>query len=166
MAKNFQNSIENLVHNMISIVSITLLCIFCLIIIYIVLFVSFKAIQDNDIKRGLKNGFLELYLNTIFKLSLKVELNQLLNKENALLGVNKHLQKQRLIFNKIKFKVKNNKIKFEIRTKNILTLKFLESNKKEHLGIIKQKLEVSLLEYRFSDFISEKSGYWIQGVKY
>ena len=67
MAKNFQNSMENLVHNMISIVSITLLCIFCLIIIYIVLFVSFKAIQDNDIKRGLKNGFLELYLNTIFK---------------------------------------------------------------------------------------------------
>ena len=168
MLKNFNATMESLISDMIYMLLIGVVCIFCLIGIYIIWVVGIKAMADVDLKRGLKNGFLELYLNTIFKMSLKAELNQLLNKENALLGlgINKHMQKQRLVFNKIKFKVKNDNIKFEIRTRNILTLKFLESNKKEHLGIIKQKLEVTLLGYRFSDFISEKSGYWIQGVKY
>lgn len=167
MLKNFNNAMENLISNMISMLLITLLCIFCIILIYIVLFISFKAMKDNDLKRGLKNAFLELYLNTIFKISLKAELNQLLNKENALLGLgtNKKMQKQRLIFNKIKFKLVNNNIQFEIKTRNILTIKFLETNNKEHLNVIRQKIEATLLDYRFSDFITEKNGYVLKGIK-
>lgn len=167
MLKNFNNAMENLISNMISMLLLALLCIFCIILIYIVLFISFKAMNDNDLKRGLKNGFLELYLNTIFKISLKTELNQLLNKENALLGlgINKKMQKQRLIFNKVKFKLVKNNIKFEIKTRNILTIKFLETNNKEHLIVIRQKIEATLPNYRFSDFISEKNGYTLKGVK-
>lgn len=167
MLKSFNNAIENLISDMISILLLVLLCIFCIILIYIVLFVSFKAMKDNDFKRGLKNGLLELYLNTIFKISLKTELNQLLNKENALLGLgtNKKIQKQRLIFNKLKFKLVKNNIKFEIKTRNILTIKFLETNNKEHLTVIRQKIEATLLDYRFSDFITEKNGYVLKGIK-
>lgn len=167
MLKNFNNAMEDLVSSMISMLFIGLLCMFCLIGIYIVLFVGFKAMKDIDLRRGLKNGFLELYLNTIFKTSLKVELNQLLNKENALLGLgtNKKIQKQRLIFNKLKFKLVNNNIKFEIKTRNILTIKFLETNNKEHLTVIRQKIEATLLDYRFSDFITEKNGYVLKGIK-
>ena len=167
MLKSFNNAIENLISDMISILLLVLLCIFCIILIYIVLFVSFKAMKDNDFKRGLKNGLLELYLNTIFKISLKTELNQLLNKENALLGLgtNKKMQKQRLIFNKLKFKLVKNNIKFEIKTRNILTIKFLETNNKEHLTVIRQKIEATLLDYRFSDFITQKNGYVLKGIK-
>lgn len=167
MLKNFNNAMENLISNMISMLLITLLCIFCIILIYLVLFISFKAMKDNDLKRGLKNAFLELYLNTIFKILLKTELNQLLNKENALLGLgtNKKMQKQRLIFNKLKFKPVKNNIKFEIKTRNILTIKFLETNNKEHLTVIRQKIEATLLDYRFSDFITEKNGYVLKGIK-
>ena len=167
MFKNFNNAMENLISDMILILSIALLCIFCLMILYVVFAVGFKAMKDIDLKRGLKNGFLELYLNTIFKISLKAELNQLLNKENALLGLgtNKKMQKQRLIFNKIKFKLVNNNIKFEIKTRNILTIKFLETNNKEHLTVIRQKIEATLLDYRFSDFITEKNGYVLKGIK-
>ena len=167
MLKNFNNAMENLISNMISMLLLALLCIFCIILIYLVLFVSFKAMKDNNFKRGLKNGFLELYLNTIFKISLKTELNQLLDKENALLGLgaNKTMQKQRVIFNQLKFKLVKNNIKFEIKTRNILTIKFLETNNKEHLTVIRQKIEATLLEYRFSDFISEKNGYVLKGVK-
>lgn len=167
MLKNFNNAMEDLVSSMISMLFIGLLCMFCLIGIYIVLFVGFKAMKDTNLRRGLKNGFLELYLNTIFKTSLKVELNQLLNKENALLGLgtNKKIQKQRLIFNKLKFKLVNNNIKFEIKTRNILTIKFLETNNKEHLTVIRQKIEATLLDYRFSDFITEKNGYVLKGIK-
>lgn len=167
MLKSFNNAIENLISDMISILLLALLCIFCIILIYIVLFISFKAMKDNDFKRGLKNGLLELYLNTIFKISLKTELNQLLNKENALLGLgtNKKMQKQRLIFKKLKFKLVKNNIKFEIKTRNILTIKFLETNNKEHLTVIRQKIEATLLDYRFSDFITEKNGYVLKGIK-
>lgn len=167
MFKNFNITMENLISDMISILSIALLCVFCLMILYVVFSVGFKAMRDNDLKRGLKNGFLELYLNTIFKTSLKIELNQLLNKENALLGLGayKKMQKQRLIFNKLKFKLVNNNIKFEIKTRNILTIKFLETNNKEHLTVIRQKIEATLLDYKFSDFISEKNGYVLKGIK-
>lgn len=167
MLKNFNNAMGNLISNMISMLLLALLCIFCIILIYFVLFISFKAMKDTDLRRGLKNGFLELYLNIIFKISLKAELNQLLNKENVLLGLGayKKMQKQRLVFNKIKFKLVNNKIKFEIKTRNILTIKFLETNNKEHLTVIRQKIEATLPNYRFSDFISEKNGYILKGVK-
>ena len=167
MLKNFNNAMESLISDMILILSIALLCIFCLMILYVVFVVGFKAMKDVDLKRGLKNGFLELYLNTIFKTSLKVELNQVLNKENALLGLGayKKMQKQRLIFSKLKFKLVNNNIKFEIKTRNILTIKFLETNNKEHLTVVRQKIEATLPNYRFSDFISEKNGYTLKGVK-
>lgn len=167
MFKNFNTAMENLISDMILILSLALLCIFCLMLLYVVFVVGFKAMKDIDLKRGLKNGFLELYLNTIFKTSLKVELNQLLNKENALLGlgVYKKMQKQRLVFNKIKFKLVNNNIKFEVKTRNILTIKFLETNNKEHLNVIRQKIEATLPNYRFSDFISEKNGYTLKGIK-
>lgn len=167
MFKNFNTAMENLISDMILILSLALLCIFCLMLLYVVFVVGFKAMKDIDLKRGLKNGFLELYLNTIFKISLKVELNQLLNKENALLGLGayKKMQKQRLIFNKIKFKLVNNNIKFEIKTRNILTIKFLETNNKEHLTVIRQKIEATLLDYRFSDFVAEKNGYVLKGIK-
>lgn len=167
MFKNFNTAMENLISDMILILSLALLCIFCLMLLYVVFVVGFKAMKDIDLKRGLKNGFLELYLNTIFKTSLKVELNQLLNKENALLGLGtyKKMQKQRLVFNKIKFKLVNNNIKFEVKTRNILTIKFLETNNKEHLTVIRQKIEATLPNYRFSDFISEKNGYTLKGIK-
>lgn len=167
MFKNFNTAMENLISDMILILSLALLCIFCLMLLYVVFVVGFKAMKDIDLKRGLKNGFLELYLNTIFKTLLKVELNQLLNKENALLGLGayKKMQKQRLVFNKIKFKLVNNNIKFEVKTRNILTIKFLETNNKEHLTVIRQKIEATLPNYRFSDFISEKNGYTLKGIK-
>lgn len=167
MFKNFNTAMENLISDIILILSLALLCIFCLMLLYVVFVVGFKAMKDIDLKRGLKNGFLELYLNTIFKTSLKVELNQLLNKENALLGLGayKKMQKQRLVFNKIKFKLVNNNIKFEVKTRNILTIKFLETNNKEHLTVIRQKIEATLPNYRFSDFISEKNGYTLKGIK-
>lgn len=159
----FKN-LEHLMNTIISSSITFLIIIFCIAIILILSFVLFKAKEDINYKRGLKNEFLNLYLNTFFKISLKNELNEVYNKNDIKLE-SKKTKKQKLFFKKIEFDVFEDHVHFKIQTNHISTIKFLENNNKENLVIIRKKIESTLSDYNFSDFVPYKQGYALSGTK-